>query len=59
MREDCLLKAAMVFMVFEVLEKLGGVIKSRPPVELLEGEQFDQQFMITMVTTVVCRCCDL
>jgi two-component system chemotaxis sensor kinase CheA len=46
-------------MVFEVLEKLGEVIKSHPPVELLEGEQFDQQCMITMVTTVVCRCCDL
>ena len=59
LREDCLLKAAMVFMVFEVLEKLGEVIKSHPPVELLEGEQFDQQCMITMVTTVVCRCCDL
>ncbi|MFD6207221.1 chemotaxis protein CheW [Peribacillus sp. NPDC060253] len=50
LREDCLLKAARVFMVFEVLEKSGEVIKSHPPVELLEEEQFDQQFTITMVT---------
>lgn len=51
LREDCLLKAARVFMVFEVLEKSGEVIKSHPPVELLEEEQFDRQFMVTMVTT--------
>ncbi|WP_458352856.1 chemotaxis protein CheW [Peribacillus frigoritolerans] len=51
LREDCLLKAARVFMVFEVLEKSGEVIKSQPPVELLEEEQFDQRFTITMVTT--------
>ncbi|MGE7903668.1 chemotaxis protein CheW [Peribacillus sp. NPDC094092] len=51
LRENCLLKAARVFMVFEVLEKSGEVIKSHPPVELLEEEQFDQQFTVTMVTT--------
>ncbi|PEZ81353.1 chemotaxis protein CheA [Bacillus sp. AFS017274] len=51
LREDCLLKAARVFMVFDVLEKSGEVIKSHPPVELLEEEQFDRQFMVTMVTT--------
>jgi len=51
LREDCLLKAARVFMVFEVLEKSGEVIKTQPPVELLEEEQFDQQFTVTMVTT--------
>ena len=42
LREDCLLKAARVFMVFEVLEKSGEVIKSHPPVEVLEEEQFDR-----------------
>ncbi|PKF87409.1 chemotaxis protein CheA [Bacillus sp. BA3] len=51
LRENCLLKAARVFMVFEVLEKSGEVIKSHPPVQLLEEEQFDQQFTVTMVTT--------
>lgn len=50
LREDCLLKAARVFMVFEVLEKSGEVIKSHPPVELLEEEQFDERFTITVIT---------
>lgn len=50
LREDCLLKAARVFMVFEILEQVGEVIKSTPSVELLEEEQFDQQFCVTIVS---------
>lgn len=50
LREDCLLKAARVFMIFEVLEKIGEVIKSVPSVEQLEEEQFDSSFMVTFVT---------
>ncbi|WP_427109641.1 chemotaxis protein CheW [Lysinibacillus xylanilyticus] len=50
LREDCLLKAARVFMVFEILEKDGDVIKSNPSVEKLEDEQFDQQFYVAFVT---------
>ncbi|MGM9927533.1 MAG: chemotaxis protein CheW [Bacillus sp. (in: firmicutes)] len=50
LREDCLLKAARVFMVFEVLEKLGEVIKSFPSAEQLEEEQFDTEFTITFIT---------
>ncbi|WP_027408705.1 chemotaxis protein CheA [Anoxybacteroides tepidamans] len=50
LRADCLLKAARVFMVFEVLNEAGEVIKSNPSVELLEEEQFDQEFLVTLVT---------
>lgn len=50
LREDCLLKAARVYMVFEVLEKIGEVIKSSPSVEQLEEEQFDQEFSVTIVS---------
>ncbi|RDI47437.1 two-component system chemotaxis sensor kinase CheA [Falsibacillus pallidus] len=50
LRPDCLLKAARVFMVFEVLEKCGEVIKSNPSVEKLEEEQFDQYFTVTLIT---------
>lgn len=50
LREDCLLKAARVFMIFEVLEKIGEVVKSVPAVEQLEEEQFDSQFMVTVIT---------
>lgn len=50
LREDCLLKAARVFMIFEVLEKIGEVIKAVPSVEQLEEEQFDSYFMVTIIT---------
>ncbi|RFU61547.1 chemotaxis protein CheA [Peribacillus glennii] len=50
LNEDCLLKAARVFMVFEVLEKSGEVIKSLPSADQLEEEQFDQDFMVTFLT---------
>ncbi|AIE59673.1 chemotaxis protein CheA [Bacillus methanolicus] len=50
LREDCLLKAARVFMIFEVLEKMGEVIKAIPSVDLLEEEQFDHDFTVTLIT---------
>ncbi|TQE91637.1 chemotaxis protein CheA [Ureibacillus sp. FSL K6-8385] len=52
LRPDCLLKAARVFMVFEVLEKNGEVLKSFPTVENLEEEQFDQTFQVAFITKV-------
>lgn len=50
LRQDCMLKAARVFMVFEILEKSGEVIKSVPSVELLEDEKFDASFTVTIVS---------
>lgn len=50
LREDCLLKAARVYMVFEVLEQIGEVIKATPSVEQLEEEQFDSEFSVTIVS---------
>ncbi|MFJ7824933.1 chemotaxis protein CheW [Psychrobacillus sp. NPDC096623] len=50
LREDCLLKAARVYMVFELLEKMGDVIKSSPSVEKLEAEDFDEIFYVALVT---------
>ncbi|MBR7552909.1 chemotaxis protein CheW [Allobacillus sp. GCM10007491] len=50
--DDCLLKAARVYMVFEILEKEGEVIKSVPSVETLESEEFDHQFDVVFVTSV-------
>lgn len=50
LREDCLLKAARVYMVFELLEKMGEVIKSSPSVEKLEAEDFDENFHVALVT---------
>lgn len=48
--EQCLLKGARVFMVFEVLEQLGEVIKSEPTVNELEEEQFDDTFTVLLVS---------
>lgn len=50
LREDCLLKGARVFMVFEVLEQLGEVIKSEPTVSDLEEENFDLSFTVIFVS---------
>ncbi|MDG5788169.1 chemotaxis protein CheA [Evansella sp. AB-P1] len=50
LREDCILKAARVYMVFEVVEKIGEVIKSQPTVEQLEEENFELEFSITLLT---------
>ncbi|WLV25781.1 chemotaxis protein CheA [Aciduricibacillus chroicocephali] len=48
--ETCLLKGARVFMIFEILEKLGEVIKSNPSVSELEEENFEQSFNVLFVT---------
>ncbi|MGP4105642.1 chemotaxis protein CheW [Virgibacillus sp. L01] len=48
--EDCMLKAARAYMVFEALEGVGEVIKSVPTVEELEAEEFEQQFSLILVS---------
>lgn len=50
LREDCLLKAARVFMVFEILEKSGEIVKTKPSVEHLENEDFDEVFTIVLIS---------
>lgn len=50
LRDDCLLRGARVFMVFEILEQIGEVIKSNPPVEDLEEERFDYEFSVILVS---------
>src|SRR5699024_6241433 len=50
LREDCVLKGARAFMVFDVLEKLGEIIKAEPPVSDLEEENFDSSFTIILVS---------
>ncbi|MBA2174091.1 chemotaxis protein CheA [Halobacillus locisalis] len=50
LRDDCMLKAARVYMVFEVLEQLGEVVKSEPTVEQLENEEFETSFTVLYIT---------
>ncbi|SDI69346.1 chemotaxis protein CheA [Alteribacillus bidgolensis] len=49
--EKTMLKAARVYMVFEVLEQIGDVIKSTPSADELEEEKFDFTFVVTLLTT--------
>ncbi|WP_163970616.1 chemotaxis protein CheA [Oceanobacillus halotolerans] len=48
--EDCMLKSARVYMVFEVLEDIGEIIKSSPAVEELETENFEQEFTVIFLS---------
>ena len=50
LREDCVLKAARVFMVFGILEKVGEIVKSEPKVEQLENEEFGEFFTVALIT---------
>lgn len=48
--KQCLLKGVRVFMVFDILEKIGEVIKTEPSVNELEEENFDYEFTVILVT---------
>lgn len=50
LRDDCILKAARVFMLFEIFENAGEVIKTSPSVEQLEAEEFDATFKVILLT---------
>ncbi|WP_232697052.1 chemotaxis protein CheA [Brevibacillus daliensis] len=50
LREDCVLKAARAYMVFDQLETLGEVIKTTPGVEDIENERFDRSFEVIYIT---------
>ncbi len=47
---DCLLKAARAYMVVNRLDEAGDIIKAVPPVEALENEEFDHDFMVYVST---------
>ncbi len=50
LKDDCILKAVRVFMVYEIFAELGEVIKSVPSVDNLEEEKFEQEFTATLLT---------
>ncbi|MED1949179.1 chemotaxis protein CheA [Brevibacillus centrosporus] len=50
LNDNCLLKAARAYMVFDQLESLGEVIKTKPTVEDIENERFETSFEIAYVT---------
>ncbi len=51
-RDNCLLKAVRAYMVFELLERTGEVIKSDPSVQDIEQEKFDFTFTVFTISQV-------
>lgn len=49
-RQECVLKAARAYMVFNVLEQNGEVIQSTPSVEDIEQERFEQSFTVYYIS---------
>lgn len=49
-REDCVLKAARAYMVFDLFEHNGEVVKSTPSVQDIEQEKFDKSFSVFFIT---------
>ncbi|GAA0298625.1 two-component system chemotaxis sensor kinase CheA [Gracilibacillus halotolerans] len=50
LNENCLLKAARVYMVFEVLEQIGEVVKADPTIQDLEEENFELSFHVLLIS---------
>ncbi len=49
-REDCQLKAVRAYMVFDLLERYGDVIKSEPSTQDIEQDKFERSFSLYYVT---------
>jgi two-component system chemotaxis sensor kinase CheA len=49
-QEQCVLKAARAYMVFDALEQSGEIIKSAPSVEDIEQDKFERQFSVYYVS---------
>ncbi|WP_339159629.1 chemotaxis protein CheA [Paenibacillus sp. FSL W8-0186] len=49
-REDCQLKAARAYLVFDLLERYGEVVKSHPSVQEIEQEKFERSFSLYYIT---------
>ena len=50
LNKGCMLKSARAFIIFQVLERNGEVIKSVPSVEDIEDEKFDFEFSVVFLT---------
>lgn len=49
-QEQCILKAARAFMVFQALEQNGEIVKSTPSVQEIEQERFEQSFVVYFIS---------
>jgi two-component system, chemotaxis family, sensor kinase CheA len=51
-RENCVLKAARAYMVFDALERMGEIVKATPSVQEIEQEKFDRSFSLYFISKV-------
>lgn len=51
LRDDTLLKSARAFLIVQELETQGEILKSFPPTEDIENEQFDTELIFVLITT--------
>jgi two-component system chemotaxis sensor kinase CheA len=51
-RDDCVLKAARAYMVFDVFERNGEVVKSTPSVQEIEQEKFEKIFSVYFISNI-------
>lgn len=49
---NCMLKTARAFIIFKLLESVGNIIYSNPPVDDIEDEKFDFSFTVILVTNI-------
>lgn len=52
MAENCVLKGARAFMALREFEKQGTIVKSMPTMKELEDENFENQFMLGIISMV-------
>lgn len=50
--ENCVLKAARAYMVFDALEGMGEIVKATPSVQEIEQEKFDRSFSLYFISQV-------
>ncbi|MBM7564631.1 chemotaxis protein CheA [Paenibacillus sacheonensis] len=52
LRDDCVLKAARAYMVFDFLERSGEIVKSSPSSQDIEQEKFDRSFTVFTIASI-------
>lgn len=52
LEESCILKAARAYMVFDLLERNGEIVKSDPSVQDIEQEKFERSFTVFTISTL-------
>lgn len=50
--QGCVMKGVRAFIVFRNLESIGEIIKVVPPVQDLEDEKFDRDFVVILITNL-------